>query len=65
MNGILYLGSMIGAGLVGLSLLFGIVALCVTFFPAKRAVSPAMGSVAGAAEDRTDSSSVASKGKLP
>jgi hypothetical protein len=60
LNGILYLGSMIVAGLVGLSLLFGVVALCATFWPTKRAANAAT----GVPEDRTDSSSVASKGKL-
>jgi hypothetical protein len=51
---------MIVAGLVGLSLLFGVVALCATFLPAKRAANAAP----SVPEDRTDSSSVASKGKL-
>jgi hypothetical protein len=60
LNGILYLGTMIVAALVGLSLLFGIVALCVTFLPAKRAANAAP----SVPEDRTDSSSAASKGKL-
>lgn len=51
---------MIVAGLVTLSLLFGIVALCVTFLPVKRAAN----AVTIVPEDRTDSSSAASKGKL-
>lgn len=56
----MYLGSMIVAGLVSLSLVFGIVALWVTFLRAKRAANAAT----SGPEDRTDSSSAASKGKL-